>query len=398
VTQSNAIHIIGAGLAGLAAACRLTELGQRVVLHEAAKAAGGRARSYFDPQLGCRIDNGNHLLLSGNISTMHYLRRIGTLESLTGPASPVFPFVDCGSGAHWALRLNRGRLPWWIFSPGMRVPGTKTRDYLSLLKLRGAKAGDLVESLIGHLGPLYRSLLEPLAIAALNTMPDIASALPLRAVLAETIERGGHATIPRFPAIGLSESFVDPALDWLQARGAEIRLGSRITAIDPAVRTILATPPWIAAELCPGLVVPEAFEAICNLHFKCRVDPGEAKFWGLIGGTAEWAFAKGGILSVTISAANRFAETGNAELAAKVWADLSTALRLGQDMPEYRVVREKRATFAATPAQLARRPKTRTTGRNLVLAGDWTDTGLPATIEGAIRSGEAAALAILDQK
>jgi hydroxysqualene dehydroxylase len=392
------IHIVGAGLAGLAAACLLTERGECVVLHEAAKAAGGRARSYFDAQLGCRIDNGNHLLLSGNDAAMAYLRRIGTRDSLTGPEKPVFPFVDLPGGVHWTLRMNNGRLPWWVLIPGMRVPGTKLKDYLALLKLRRAKAEDLVAPLAGGNYTLYRNLLEPLAIAALNTEPHIASALPLGSVLKETVGRGGWATIPCFPAVGLSESFVDPALDWLQARGAEIRLGSRVTAIDPAQKTILAVPPWVAAELVPGLVVPDAFEAICNLHFKCRIDPGEAKFWGLIGGTAEWVFAKGEILSVTISAANAYNETGNAELAALVWADLVQGFALRWEIPEYRVVREKRATFAATPEQLARRPKPGILRENLGLAGDWTDTGLPATIEGAIRSGNAAALAMLEQK
>jgi squalene-associated FAD-dependent desaturase len=389
------IQVIGAGLAGLAAACQLTERGEHVVLFEAAKAAGGRARSYYDPQLNCRIDNGNHLLLSGNAATMAFLKRTGMQGSLTGPTRPVFPFVDLQTGEHWKLRLNSGRLPWWILSPAMRVPGTKAGDYLSLLKMRRAGASDLVEDMIGNIGPLYRKLLEPLAISALNTMPDIASALPLRAVLAETIERGGAFTIPRFPKIGLSESFVDPALDWLAARGADIRLGSRVTAIDPAQKTVLAVPPWIAAELVPGLAVPEEFEAICNLHFKCKIDPGEAGFWGFIGGTTEWAFAKGEILSVTVSAANRYVETDNATLAETVWSELATTFGLNRQPPEHRVVREKRATFAATPAQLARRPKTQTENNNLVLAGDWTDTGLPATIEGAIRSGNAAAMEIL---
>ena len=390
--------MIGAGLAGLAAACQLTERGEHVVLFEAAKAAGGRARSYFDPQLNCRIDNGNHLLLSGNAAAMAFLKRTGMQDSLTGPTRPVFPFVDLQTGEHWKLRLNPGRLPWWILAPSMRVPGTKPGDYLSLLKMRRAGAGDLVKDLIGDIGPLYRNLLEPLAISALNTLPDIASALPLRAVLAETIERGGAFTIPRYPKIGLSESFIDPALAWLKARGADIRLGSRVTAIDPAQKTVLAVPPWIAAELIPGLTGPDAFEAICNLHFKCRLDPGEAGFWGFIGGTMEWAFAKGEILSVTISAANRYNETDNLTLAEKVWSELATSFGLDPELPEHRVVREKRATFAATPAQLARRPTARTELKNLVLAGDWTDTGLPATIEGAIRSGETAANVILSGK
>jgi squalene-associated FAD-dependent desaturase len=387
------VHVIGAGVAGLAAACRLAESGEHVVLHEAAKAAGGRCRSYFDAALGCRIDNGNHLLLSGNDSAMSFLRRLGMLDSLTGPAAPIFPFVDVASGAHWTLRMNAGRLPWWVFSPSRRVPGTRATDYLALLKLRRAQPADLAAPLIGA-GPLARNLLEPLAIAALNTMPDTASAAPLAAVIAETIERGGAHSIPRWPKAGLSESFVDPALAYLAAKGADIRLGSRVTAIDTTQRTVLAVPPWIAAELVPGLTVPDAFEAIANLHFAHNLAPGEAGFWGLVGGTAEWAFAKGDILSVTISAANRVADIPNEDLAARVWADLAKAFGLPAAPPAYRVVREKRATFAATPAQLARRPGTRTADKNLVLAGDWTATGLPATIEGAIRSGDRAAAAL----
>jgi len=389
------VHVVGAGVAGLAAACTLAEAGERVVLHEAAKAAGGRCRSYFDAALGCRIDNGNHLLLSGNASAMAYLRRVGAETSLTGPAAPDFPFVDVAGGAHWTLRINKGRLPWWVFSPARRVPGTRVVDYLALLKLRRARTGDLVAPLVGGCGALYEKLLEPLAIAALNTMPDVASAGPLRAVVAETIERGGAFSVPCWPAVGLSESFVEPALAYLAGKGADIRLGSRVTALEAGQKTVLAVPPWIAREILPGLTVPEEFEAIANLHFLHELAPGPAGFWGVVGGTAEWAFAKGKILSVTISAANRVAEVTNEDLAARVWGDLVRAFGVPASMPVYRVVREKRATFAATPAQLARRPGTRTADKNVVLAGDWTDTGLPATIEGAIRSGNKAALALL---
>ena len=254
------VQVIGAGLAGLAAACRLVEAGQHVVLHEAAKFAGGRARSYDDPVLGCRIDNGNHLLLSGNHAAMAFLARIGASDTLSGPQAPVFPFIDLADGARWDLRLNRSRIPWWIFAPSRRVPGTGLRDYAALLKLRRAGLDDLVAPMVGGAGPLYRKLLEPLAIAALNTMPEIASAAPLAAVVAETIERGGHAAVPRFAKIGLSESFIDPAIEWLRAKGADIRFGQRVTAIDPAQPTVLAVPPWVAATLVPGLVVPDAFE------------------------------------------------------------------------------------------------------------------------------------------
>jgi squalene-associated FAD-dependent desaturase len=388
------ITIIGAGLAGLAAACTLAEAGHHITLHEATGAAGGRCRSYFDPVLNCRIDNGNHLLLSGNTATMDFLRRIGAEDSLSGPATPIFPFFDVPAGKHWSLRLNEGRLPWWIFSPSRRVPHTKPTDYISLLKLRAAGVENLVGPLIGT-GPLARNLLEPLAISALNTMPDVASAAPLCAIIAETLQRGGAASLPRFPKTGLSESFIDPALAYLAARDATIHLNSRVTTLNPSQKTILAVPPWIAAELIPNLVVPDAFESIVNLHFKYRVNPGPAGFTGFIGGTAEWAFAKGDILSVTISAANRLAATGNDEIAARVWSDLCAAYNLTAKIPPFRVVREKRATFAANPAQLARRPGPRTANPNHVLAGDWTATTLPATIEGAIRSGTTAATIVM---
>ena len=388
------VHVIGAGLAGLSAACRLAESGHRIVLFEAAPQAGGRARSYFDKQLGCRIDNGNHLLLSGNISTLNYLQRIGARHSLIGPADPIFPFRDVKTGEAWTLRLTPGHFPWWVFSNHRRVPGTQPWHYLALKKLLKAKPGDLVAPLAGG-GALYSKLLEPLAIAALNTMPNIAAAQPLGAVLAETLERGGYAALPRWTRIGLSESFVDPALDWLRQRGVDIRLGERVSELRPGQTTVVALPPWAAKELMPELTVPDAFESICNLHFKAQMAAGEAGFYGLLGGMAEWVFPREEVISVTISAANRYAHMDQEQVSGRVWAELSKAFGLNPEPPPCRVLWEKRATFACTPEQLARRPGPRSPRPGVVLAGDWTDTGLPATIEGAIRSGEAAAAALL---
>jgi len=137
--------------------------------------------------------------------------------------------------------------------------------------------------------------------------------------------------------------------------------------------------------------VPGAFEAILNLHFRLDASPGPAGFIGLIGGVAEWVFIKPGIVSVTISAASRLVDQPAEAVAARVWPEVRRALALPEPMPPVRVVKEKRATFAATAAQERRRPPARTSLANLALAGDWTATGLPATIEGAIRSGRSAA-------
>jgi squalene-associated FAD-dependent desaturase len=408
-------HVVGAGLSGLAAALSLARAGWGVTLYESGPAAGGRCRSYFDRELGCRIDNGNHLLLSGNSATMAYLQQIGAVESLTGPAEPRFAFVDVGSDERWLLRLSRGRVPWWLFNAQRRVPDTRMRDYLALLRLpRDGTA--TVADVLDDGGALYARLLKPLAIAALNTPPDAGLAKLLRRVVAETLLRGGAACRPLVPRVGLSESFVDPALAWLQAHSGIFHSGRRIVALriereriaglqiaDAAVgigrddAVVLAVPPPVAADLLPGLRVPDEFCAIVNVHFRVATDPGTAGLIGVIGGAAEWVFVKPGIVSVTISAANRFADAPAEEIAGRVWQDVRTVLQRDEAMPPVRVVKERRATFAATAAQERLRPSARTALANLALAGDWTATGLPATIEGAVRSGRAAAEVLLSR-
>jgi squalene-associated FAD-dependent desaturase len=390
------VHVVGAGLAGLAAALSLVAQGVAVTVHESGPAAGGRCRSYFDRELGCRIDNGNHLLLSGNRAAFAYLEQIGAGD-------------DMGTGERWTLRPNRSRLPLWIFSPRRRVKGARLAEYLALARLRWAGPDATVAATLRD-GPLYRRLLEPLAVAALNTPPDVASARLLAAVVQESLAQGGAACIPFYPAQGLSETFVNPALAWLESHGATIRFGARIAEltmqdgnvaqlgphpVGPGEALVLAVPPAVASTLLPGLTVPDQFESILNVHFRAEAEPGEAGFIGLVGGTAEWIFVKPGVVSVTISAGNRAVDTPADVLADQVWADVRIALRLPEPMPPWRVVKEKRATIAATPEQERRRPATRTSLANLFLAGDWTATGLPGTIEGAIRSGRSAAAAIL---
>jgi squalene-associated FAD-dependent desaturase len=406
-------HVIGAGLAGLSAALALIDAGRRIILYEAGPTAGGRCRSYQDRALGLTIDNGNHLLLSGNAAAFAYLDRIGARDTMGGPRDPVFPFIDIPSGERWTVRPNSGRLPWWILSPARRVPGTKATDYLSLLGLRFVSDDRSVSAVLKN-GSLAHRLVEPLAIAALNTQPDAGLARLLGAVVRETLMLGGAACIPRFPRNSLGESLIDPALAVLRQAGADIHFSRRIAALDivgntvTALQTpdgpividktdtvILAVPPWIAADLLPGLPAPDEFESILNIHFLADAAPGEAGFVGLVGGTAEWVFVKPGHVSVTVSAANRMVDRAAEDIAAAVWPDVCAALGLDGPMPAFRVVKERRATFAATAAQDRKRPKARTGLKNLALAGDWTATGLPATIEGAIRSGASAARIIL---
>jgi len=403
-------YIIGAGLAGLSAAVALVGRGWRVVLFEAGPAAGGRCRSYFDRTLDCKIDNGNHLLLAGNRAAIGYLKTVGARDTLAGPGRPLFPFYDLATGERWVMAPNPGRLPYWIFCPGRRAPGTRARDYLALRTFYCPSEEATVAQMLPD-GPLFRRLVAPLALAALNTPTDEGSALLFGRVLADTLGRSGAAAIPLYPRIGLSESFIDPAIAWLAARGAEVRFGQRIAALEtaqgrvvafatsdgtrialnPAEAVVLAAPAAVAEDLLPGLLVPTSFEAILNVHYRIRAAPGPAGFVALLGGLAEWVFVKREVVSVTVSAAARLIERPAGELAEQIWPEISQALDLTGNMPPARVVKERRATVAATPAEERKRPRAETGLANLVLAGDWTATGLPGTIEGAIRSGQTAA-------
>ncbi len=402
-------HIIGAGLAGLSAAVRLAERGRRVAVYEAAGQAGGRCRSYYDAGFGAVIDNGNHLLLSGNAAAMGYLNLIGGADKLQGPAKAEFAFADLATGERWTLNVNEGRWPSWLFDPARRVPGTKPLDYLSAARLMFAGRRKLVTDVIRGEGPLYSRLWQPLFLAALNTDPHEGSARLAGAVMRNTLAKGGAACRP-LVAEGLSAAFIEPALAYIEARGGTIVFGRRVRELTFASgrvtalnfgdgeiligedgTAILAVPPWVAETLVPGLAVPDAFRAILNAHYRVAPPPHMPQILGAVNGTVEWIFAFPGRLSITISGADRLIDRPREELAASLWREVAAVTGLPADLPPWQIVKEKRATFAASPGQDAKRPGSRTRWRNLFLAGDWTQTGLPATIEGAIRSGEWAA-------
>jgi squalene-associated FAD-dependent desaturase len=408
--MTRSVHIIGAGLAGLATAVRLATQDVRATVYEATNQAGGRCRSYHDPALGITIDNGNHLLLSGNRAALGYLAAIGASDRLAGPSSASFPFIDLASHERWTLRANDGRIPWWIFDRHRRVPGTRARDYLSVLRLLRAAPGATIGEVLDCKGPLYDRLLGPLLLAALNTEPPASSASLAAAVIRETLAAGGRSYRPLFARDGLSAAFVEPALRFVEANGGTVVFGQRlrafafeaerVTALDfgdvstplqPGDAVVLAVPPVVAASLVPDLTVPIEFRAIVNAHFRLTPPAGLAPMTGIINGTAEWLFAFPDRLSVTISGADRLLDTPREELAALIWREVAEVAGIAGPLPPWQIVRERRATFAALPREDAKRPEPRTRWNNLLLAGDWTATGLPATIEGAIRSGNRAA-------
>ena len=408
------VHVVGAGLAGLACAVRLVSDGRTVALYEAAGQAGGRCRSLFEPTLERSIDNGNHLLLGCNDATMAYLDAIGARGSLRTAPEIVFPFLDLRSGVRWTLRPNPGRLPWWLLVPSRRVPESRLGDYLGALRLARAPAHATIADVFDTGDPFFERFWQPLVVAVLNAAPGDAAARLMWPVMKLSFGRGGDAARAYVARDGLSASFVDPALARLGARGCEARFGWRLRAVerrdgralrldfgDRAVEVgaddsvVLALPPARIAEMLPGITVPRGSRAIVNAHYRLprpAALPAGSPFIGLVGGQAQWMFLRNDVASVTVSAGDAMIDTTADEIAALLWTDVARALDLGPaPLPPYRIVKERRATFAQTPTEAARRAPARTAWANLFLAGDWTDTGLPATIEGAVISGHTAA-------
>ena len=409
-------HVVGAGVAGLSAACELSASGARVAVHEATGHAGGRCRSFRDESLGALIDNGSHLILSGNTSIQRFLALIGARDRLSGPISARFPFLDLATGDRWTVDLGNGRIPGRPFSRDGRIPGARLADYARSLRLLNASPGSSIDEVLSPCGQLHERFWRPVSIAVLNTEPERAAAALMKPVLRETIGRGGRACRPLTARQGLSSAFADPAVAFLAGNGAELRFRTRLRSITlngsgrvtalcfrdcqiqvgPADRVVLAVPARVADELVPGLRVPEEHRGIVNVHFQLPTSvtwtPGDPPFLGLLGGTAEWLFWRGGIVSATVSACQ--GDVDGRSMAGAIWHDVRRALDLEDDtarMPPHRVIVERMATIAQTPEQVARRPGCDAGPPGVFLAGDWTDTGLPATIEGAVRSGRLAA-------
>lgn len=405
-------HIIGAGVSGLAAGVRFAEAGWTVHVHEATQHLGGRCRSYFDGATGLVIDNGNHLVLSGNRHVLAYARRIGSEGGLRGPDKAEFPFVDLADDSRWLLRINDGRIPWWIFDSTRRVPGTTARDYLKLAALLRAGPDRTIGDTIPCEGVLYRRLVEPLLLAALNIAPPQGSASLAGSIVRETLAVGGAACRPLIARDGLSSVLIEPAAAFIRARGGSVTIGRELRrlrmeegrvaaltvgdaeiALQPGDVVVMAVPARSAAMLLPDIGAPTRFCAIVNAHFRYEGPHRAPPITGIVGGLIDWLFAFERRLSVTISGADHLVERPREDLARAIWAEVCKVAGLAADtaLPPWQIVRERRATFEATPGQDAMRPGPVTAWKNLFLAGDWTATGLPATIEGSVRSGDRAA-------
>lgn len=391
--MSPTLHVVGAGLAGLAAAVAAVRAGWRVTLHEAAPQAGGRCRSFHCPRLDRALDNGSHLLLGANRQALAFATAVGGSETLR-TLPPRFPFLDLRDRRLWEIRPCR--LPAGI---------GETARALGLLPWAGADHS--VADRLGHTAG-FATVWRPLCEAVLNTPPDQASARLLATVLRTVLLGGRQSLRPHLAAGGLSALFAAPAEATLAAHGACLRYGHRLTAVtartlefdDGSVvmgdgdRAVLALPPWAAAEVLPAL--PRlATSAIVNAHFRLEhapTLPGGQPFLALVGATAQWLFVRDDVVSVTVSAAAALVDVPAETIAARLWAEIAPLVRPSRGrVPPFRVIKERRATLAHTPLAARDRPGPATPLPWLFLAGDWLASPWPCTMESAVAAGLAAA-------
>jgi squalene-associated FAD-dependent desaturase len=437
------VVVIGAGFAGLSAAAAMAESGARVLVLDARPQAGGRATAFTDRETGELVDNGQHVLFGCYRATFEFLRRIAAEPNVRAQPSLELVCYD-RERRRSVLRCPALPSPLHLLAGVMGWDPIPWRDRLSALRLVGPllaarrevrikgtvtplPAGSTVDQWLRHhrQGEMLREWLwEPLAVAALNQQPSHASAAAFVRILAEMFGPDPGAAAIVLPIKPLHEMYARPAAEYLSARGGEVRTsalarvvleGSRVAAVEVRGERIAATRvvsavPWFGlralfaqppASLAPLLDAASAMAAqpIVTVNLWYDREVMQEPFVGLPGRTMQWVFDKraafGGTashLSLVSSGATAIVGRTNAELAAVAAAEVASSLpgAEGARLVRATVVREKQATFSLAPGQ-PHRPGARTPIEGLVLAGDWTDTGLPATIESAVISGHTAA-------
>jgi squalene-associated FAD-dependent desaturase len=428
------VLIVGGGLSGLAAAVELAAAGTPVVVLEQKPSLGGRAYSFREANTGEVVDNGQHVLIAAYERTLRFLATVGTLHLLSIQASLRMTFHHPDRGFH-TFRMAALPPPLNLLSGVLRTSLFSVADRLRFLRVgRSLYAPDVLERVhswtisewlesTGQSQEARRSFWEPLAVSVMNDHIDTASAETfVRTLRAAFLGHHRNAALA-IPKVGLSELFVNGARDFVLARGGAVRCNTDVVAIKTSgdiaqgvvlrdgheldcAALILAVPPHRAAGLLvpvlSGHVFPDfGSSPIVSIHLWLGTDPMAHEVTGLIGRRVQWLFNRrklltgpgdGGHLSAVISAADGYVEMTNEELTRIAVDDIRSAYPGTSADPLHAVViRERRATHRPRPDIEPLRPDQRTAIPNLALAGDWTATGYPGTIEGAVISGERSA-------
>lgn len=406
------LAVIGGGWAGLAAAVEATRMGAQVTLFEAGRGLGGRARCVaLDGQ---RLDNGQHILLGAYRSTLDLMRQVGADPERLLARHPLQVCDNTG----FKLALPRLPAPLHVAFGLLGARGVglaeklRTAAWMQGVQWRGFRlaADTSVAAWLdaaGQTGHLRRHLWEPLCLAALNTRPEHASAQLFANVLRDSLGSACRAdTDLLLPRVDLGQLLPEPAAAWLHRQGCDLRLGRRVHQLAPGESgvtvdresfdgVILATAPQHAAALSPGLGIDFTYEAIATVYLRYPEKTAlPFPLLSLHGKIGQWVVDRGnGLLAGVFSGHGAWEALDDTALADA----LHTELGLQPAPAWHRIIREKRATFSARPglAFPKARPDWRTSHPGLVLAGDYTWSDYPATLEGAVRSGQRAARALL---
>ena len=441
--MSRQVAVIGAGFAGLAAAVRLADAGARVTVLERRGVLGGRAYSFREPESGAVVDNGQHLFMRCYRETLAFLGRLGTADRIAFEPRLDVAFVGEG-GAAARFTCPALPAPLHVLVGLLRFGGVPARDRLALVRggmalAAAARGGAAAEAALepltvaswlarhGQTPGARRVFWDPLTLATLNDAPEVASARWLLAVARRAFFGGSRAGDLGVSAVGLSDLYTEQARAIVEAAGGCVRThaaatsleiaGDRVVAVRlkatgrgagerlPVDAVVAAVPHRVLPSLLPpALAARPPFAGLARLgaspivsfHLWYDRPVAPRPFVGLLGSPLHWLFDRGTHVTAVTSGARDLVGRPHAELLAlaeREVARLVPAAR-GARLLRGHVVKEPFATPSLAPGAASLRPGTATPLANLVLAGDWTDTGLPGTIEGAVQSGHAAAAAL----
>lgn len=437
------VLIIGGGLAGLAAGVELARQGRRVRLLEQKPHLGGRARSFTDTTTGSVVDNGQHLFMGCYHSTRRFLETIGTLDRIRFQPGLAVKFLDA-DGRLTSLRCPNLPAPWHLFAGVLRSASFSAGEKWEVLRLGRAvrSAGESengsnrlsVEDWLARMGQskkLRQNFWDLICIAAMNEDPKIASAKLFERVLRLALFQSPEDSCLGIARVGLSECYTQAAANFITTRGGSVEPGRNVTEFLISsgrcegvvlaggerieAQAVVSAVPWepFVRLLPPELLRSQPFFTnilslrpapiiSINLWFDRAIT--DLEFAGLRGTTIQWLFNKGKIfgtnenyVSLVLSGAHDYIAWPKEELLAVSLRELGELLPAARDarLLHSLILKERFATFSPSWEADALRPAARTPVNGLYLAGDWTATGLPATIEGAVQSGYSAAEEIL---